>query len=120
VGEGFASRLPYTWIAITFISVLFYLFALSTYQLVGRKGASDFSGFTLTANHVLATRSMSWMLMLWVPIMGIMFDVVLKVFSNMYFPTQTQIHMEMEAKQKMIRRRRANAAARRANNNWPW
>jgi len=53
--------------------------------------------------------------MLWVPIMGIMLDVAFKVFSNMYFPTQTQIHMEMEAKQKMVRRRRANAAARHAN-----
>jgi len=109
VGEGFPSRLAYTWIGITFISVLFYLFALSTYQLVGRKGANQFSDFTLTGNHVLATRSMSWMLMLFVPIMGMMFDVVFKVFANMFFPTQTQIHMELEAREKMLKRRQRNA-----------
>lgn len=109
VGEGFPSRLPYTWIGVTFISVLLYLFAIATYQLVGRKGAGQFSDFTLTGNHVLATRSMSWMLMLFVPIMGMTADVVVKVFANMYFPTQTQIHMELEAREKMLKRRQSNA-----------
>ena len=46
--------------------------------------------------------------MLWVPIMGIVVDVVFKVFANMYFPTQTQIHMEIQAKNKMLKRRREN------------
>ena len=50
VGEGFPSRLAYTWIGVTWLSIIFYLFAISVYQLVGRRGASQFSGFVLTVS----------------------------------------------------------------------
>lgn len=73
---------------------------------MGRKGANQFSDLTLTANQVLGKRSMSWMIMLFVPVIGMIFDVCMKVFANMYFPTQTQIHLELESKGKMEMRRR--------------
>ena len=34
-----------------------------------------------------------------VPTMGMVFDVAGKVYSNMFFPTQTQIHVEIAAKE---------------------
>lgn len=39
------------------------------------------------------------MLVLLVPTMGMVFDVAGKVYSNMFFPTQTQIHVEISAKE---------------------
>ena len=76
------------------------------YSLVGRKGAGQFSGFVDVTFYMMTTRSMSWMLIAFVPIMGMAFDVTGKVFSNMFYPTQTQIHLEIEAYQKMQRRLR--------------
>lgn len=101
VGEGFPSRLAYTWHGVTFLSIGFYFFGICTYQLVGRIGASDFSSYVYVPNHVFGTRSMSWMLIAFVPIIAIGFDVSGKVFSNMFYPTQTQIHLEIECMQKM-------------------
>lgn len=106
VGEGFLSRLPYTYIGVAILSIAFYFVCIALYQLVGLQGASSFSGFTLTANHVLGTRSLSWILILFVPIICMIFDVCGKVFSNMFYPTQTQIHLELEARDKMLAKRR--------------
>lgn len=105
-GEGFPSRLAYTWIGVTYLSIFFFLFGTSMYQLAGRNGASAFSDFVDTFNHVFGTRSMSYMLMLFVPITGIAFDLIFKVYSNLFYPTQTQIHLEIEAKTKMDARRK--------------
>jgi hypothetical protein len=73
---------------------------------VGVRGPSAFAGFTLTANHVLGTRSLSWILILFIPIICMIFDVCGKVFSNMFYPTQTQVHLELEAHGKMLAKRR--------------
>jgi hypothetical protein len=72
---------------------------------MGRPSVNTFANFTNVTNHVFGTRSMSWMLILFVPICAIAFDVCGKVFSNMYYPTQTQIHIEMESKQKIEARK---------------
>ena len=106
VGEGFLSRLPYTYIGVVILSISFYFVCISLYQLVGLGGPSSFAGFTLTANHVLGTRSLTWILILFVPIICMMFDLCGKVFSNMLYPTQTQIHLELEAHGKMLAKRR--------------
>jgi hypothetical protein len=37
---------------------------------------------------------MSWFLVILVPIAGMVLDVTGKVYSNMFYPTQTQIHVE--------------------------
>ena len=113
VGEGFLSRLPWTYIGVGLFSISFYLLCLSLYQLVGLKSASAFAGFTLTANHVLGTRSLSWVLILFVPIICMIFDVCGKVFSNMFYPTQTQIHLELEAHGKMLAKRRGLPTSKR-------
>jgi hypothetical protein len=63
-------------------------------QLVGRGGAGSFSQFTDVPIHIFHMRSMSWFLVLLVPIAGMVLDVTGKVYSNMFYPTQTQIHVE--------------------------
>lgn len=106
-GEGCLSRLAYTWVGITYLSIGFFLWAITVYSLIGYQGASGFSDYVDVAMHVMGTRSLSWMLIAFVPIMGMVFDVAFKVFSNMFYPTQTQIHLEIEAKQKRERKRTA-------------
>jgi len=100
---------------VFFVSIGFYLAAISFYQIIGRWGPSTFSRYVDTVNHVLGMRSMSWMLILFVPVSGMVFDVCGKVFSNMYYPTQTQIHLEIESKQKMDARRRRQRRNRPSN-----
>jgi len=104
VKEGFFSRCAYTWQSITFGSIGFYLWAIALYQVMGRLFTSSLSSFVDVTNHVLGTRSMSWMLITFVPIFGMAFDVSIKVFSNMFYPTQTQIHLEVESKERGQRR----------------
>jgi hypothetical protein len=104
-GDGFLSRVAYSWVGITYLSIGFFLWAITMYSLVGYKGAGNFSDYADVAMHVMGTRSLSWLLIAFVPIMGMVFDVILKVFSNMYYPTQTQIHLEIEATLKRDRKR---------------
>ena len=105
-GEGLWSRLAYTWVGVTFLSIGFYFWAINNYQMMGRIFVSNLSSFVDVMNHVLCTRSLSWMLIVFVPIIGVTFDVCLKLFSNMFYPTQTQIHREIEAKELGERRKR--------------
>ena len=69
-------------------------------QLIGRAGAGAFSLFVDVPIHVFHMRAMSWMLVLLTPIAGMVLDVAGKVYSNMFFPTQTQIHVEIFNKEK--------------------
>ena len=112
-GEGFGSRLAYTWIGVLYLSIGFYFFGICIYQLIGRLGASTFSSYVNTPNHVFGTRSISWFLVAFVPVSGMIFDVSGKVFSNMFYPTQTQIHIEIESKEKVAARKRRQSVLRR-------
>ena len=90
------------------------------YSLFGRRGASEYSSFTNVAMHVFGTRSLSWMLVAFVPIFAMIADVVLKVFSNLFYPTQTQIHLELESEEKRKRKRDIRQRRRaRAQGNVP-
>jgi hypothetical protein len=51
--------------------------------------------------------------MLVIPISGMGFDLFGKVFSNMYYPTQTQIHVEIEAKERVKSIKRDGRLSRR-------
>jgi hypothetical protein len=51
--------------------------------------------------------------MLVIPISGMGFDLFGKVFSNMYYPTQTQIHIEIEAKERAKAIKRDGRLSRR-------
>jgi len=102
-GEGFANRIAYTWLAQTVGSILFYYFFLFMYHLIGaNSGPGDFSNYVSVPNHVMSRRSVNWLIMIVVPVAAMAFDLFGKVFSNMYYPTQTQIHIEIEAKERAL------------------
>ena len=85
-------------------------------QLTGvGTGPGTFFNFAGVFHQVTATRSVNWLVILFVPIAGMAFDLFGKVFSNMYYPTQTQIHIEIEAKERAKASRRATRFARRAS-----
>ena len=65
-------------------------------QLIGREGpqVGTFFPFVLVTRHVLNTRSITWMVSMLVPTIAVIWDVTGKVYSNMFFPTQTQVHAE--------------------------
>jgi len=99
VGEGWPNRLAYTWIGIWWLSIGFTFFFFYVYSIIGLGGASTFSQFTYVAMHTFNRRAISWMSIILVPVSACVFDVTGKLFSNLYYPTQTQIHMEIQAKE---------------------
>ena len=97
-GDGFWSRVGYTWVGFVWLSILFNFFFLYTYQLIGRDtGASSFSPFTLVTFHMFHTRAITWMIVFIAPITATLADLAMKVYANMFFPTQSQIHKESQA-----------------------
>lgn len=96
VGEGFWSRLAYTWQGATSGSFLFLLAFLYVYELLAKQ-LSLFSPFIAVTTHMFNHRAVSWLLMIVVPIAACAIDVAIKVFSNMFYPTQIQIHAEIQA-----------------------
>ena len=93
--EGIIHRLAYTWHGVIFLSFGLYVGVIVVYNLAGRAFAS-FGDFVNVGFQVMTTRTLVWVLMLFVPLAGIAVDVCFKVFANMYFPMQTQIHLEIE------------------------
>ncbi len=63
------------------------------------KDSSGFFNFNGIVPHVFSTSSVTYIALGFIPIAAIAFDVCWKVFSNMYYPTQTQIHIEIESKE---------------------
>ncbi|KAL3785561.1 hypothetical protein ACHAW5_011309 [Stephanodiscus triporus] len=98
-GEGWMSRVAYSWVGMSWFSILFYIWFLYVYGLIGTEGpqVGTFFNFVSTSVHVLNMRSMTWMVSILVPTIAVVFDVSGKVYSNMFYPTQTQIHMEIAA-----------------------
>lgn len=94
--EGFWSRFAYTWHAIIFLCIGFNYFFIYIYDRIGTGGASSFSPFTLVTYHTFHTRSTSWMVQLLVVVSCTGADVIGKLFSNLFYPTQTQIHREIQ------------------------
>ncbi len=107
--EGWPNRLSYTWIANGYFSIGFYLFFVYIYQSLGRSGPGTFSAFVDTVYHNFNTRVRTWMVLILVPIAAMVFDVAGKVFGNLFYPTQTQIHVEIFATRG--KRDKANARA---------
>lgn len=85
----------------------FYVAFLYLYQSIGYLDypeSNALSHFVDLTYHILETRTMSWMLMIFVPIICIMlFDVSAKVFSNLWYPTQSQIHLEINRCKRLKR-----------------
>merc|ERR1719330_1853813 len=95
--DGFWSRVAYTWHGGTWLSIGWNFFFFYIYERIGMRGyVQDFSPYVSVASHLLHTRSVSIVLMFFVPISAMAIDVIGKVISNMFFPSQTQIHREKE------------------------
>mmetsp|Transcript_12398 Transcript_12398/g.18355 ORF Transcript_12398/g.18355 Transcript_12398/m.18355 type:complete len:1288 (-) Transcript_12398:100-3963(-) len=116
VGEGYINRLAWTWVAFAYGSLGLYFFFLYTYQLIGQTGpSSSFFPFYYVTLHLLNRRSITWMLLLLVPIAAALCDVTGKVFGNMYFPTQTQIHMEIASEDNARSKKKKGDTKEKAN-----
>ncbi|MGK3744950.1 MAG: hypothetical protein ACI90V_011811 [Bacillariaceae sp.] len=96
---GFLSRIPYTWYGIIWGSIFFWFFCLFVYceasKYVGAKAGTFFVMLDV-AQHAFGTSSLTYLMILFIPVAGIAVDVSIKVFSNMFYPSQTQIHRELE------------------------
>lgn len=112
VKEGFWSRVPYTWYGVTYGSIIFYILFLWIYQSIGQKGPGEYFNLVGVVTHMFTTRTSNWLAILFLPIAAIAFDVAGKVFGNMFYPTQTQIHVEIESKQVAARKRAQREQAR--------
>jgi len=103
--EHWASRIPYTWFGTIILSIGLYVLFLVIYSILASAGFSeDYLLFAGVPTH-MAEKSTCWIIIFFTSIAACTFDVVGKVFSNMYFPTQTQIHMEIAQKHKQNRGR---------------
>ena len=99
--EGYFSRMSYTFVGISVGSIIFYLWFLYTYEAVAVNVTDPtITPFVGVATHTLNTRSITWMIIFLAPVTALMIDVALKLFSNMYYPSQTQIHMEIAARER--------------------
>jgi len=100
---GFWSRIPWTWYGILIGTIWFYIFFLFIYSQLGKwfgPQISTFYYFLGVTEHILGTSSSNYVIMLFIPICGLVVDVAGKTFSNMYYPTQNQIHTELESESK--------------------
>lgn len=107
----FVSRIAFTWIGLFYGSYGFCIVCLTYYNYFGQVvGASWRSWFPMTSvpAHVFSNCSSNYALMLCIPFGAIAFDVFGKVFSNMFYPSQNQIHIELEAKEIRQQRKLKN------------
>ena len=95
--DAWPNRAPWTWLALLLGSFAFFVGFMYVYEVSGQMGPSSFSEFTEIPYHAWHVRVLSWMSILLVPLAGVVFDVTGKVFGNLFFPTQTQIHVEIFA-----------------------
>eukprot|EP00557_Chaetoceros_sp_GSL56_P002726 CAMPEP_0176499310 /NCGR_PEP_ID=MMETSP0200_2-20121128/12857_1 /TAXON_ID=947934 /ORGANISM="Chaetoceros sp., Strain GSL56" /LENGTH=1734 /DNA_ID=CAMNT_0017897717 /DNA_START=151 /DNA_END=5351 /DNA_ORIENTATION=- len=109
VGEGFWSRVGYSWYGLIYLSIGFNFFFLYTYQYIGTIGSSaalSFLPFVMVTSHMFHTSTTNWVVISITTIAATSIDVIGKVFSNMFYPTQTQIHKEIQKLQYMPERKR--------------
>merc|ERR1711879_486764 len=94
------SRFSWTFFGFSVASVLFWVSAAFLYAYVGTFSTNpDFIPFADAAAHPFGMNHRSWLIIFIVPVVATLVDVVLKLFANLYFPNQTQIHMEIAAKE---------------------
>jgi hypothetical protein len=81
------------------------------------RGPGEYFDLVGVTRHVLGTRIINGLTILFIPMMGIGFDLSGKVFSNMFYPTQTQIHIEIEAKERVEQNKRDRQSGNESNSN---
>lgn len=86
------------------------------------RGSGGFFDFVGIVPHVMGTSSVNYISIVFIPIAGMAFDVCWKVFSNMFYPTQTQIHVELESKEISEKKcaRRSKRKSDQSNDNDTW
>jgi len=99
--EGFLSRIPFTWIGVIYLSFGLYGFFLFVYNYLGLHVApsNTFFNFISVPSHVFRTSSSTYAVNFFIPLGAMALDISGKVFSNMFYPSQNQIHVELEAKE---------------------
>lgn len=106
--NGFLSRFPYTWYGFLYGTIVFYALGVFIYGYIGvifGASAGNFYPIVGVPNHVYLTNSSSYILMLFIPIGATALDVAGKTFSNMFYPSQNQIHIELEVKESRQERK---------------
>jgi len=101
VGDGFWNRVAYTWHGILFGSIILTFAFLYIYQLF--HGIVKFAQYTSVTWHLLHTRSLTWIVIILVSTSAVLLDVVLKLFSNMFYPAQIQIHREIQWRERQTK-----------------
>eukprot|EP00531_Pseudo-nitzschia_arenysensis_P016673 CAMPEP_0116157348 /NCGR_PEP_ID=MMETSP0329-20121206/23298_1 /TAXON_ID=697910 /ORGANISM="Pseudo-nitzschia arenysensis, Strain B593" /LENGTH=1587 /DNA_ID=CAMNT_0003654453 /DNA_START=285 /DNA_END=5048 /DNA_ORIENTATION=+ len=100
--EGYISRIPYTWYGILYGTIVAYALCMTFYNYFGAalgSNASTFFSMVWVPSHVFLTSATNYILILFIPIGAMVFDVAGKVFSNMFYPSQNQIHIELESEE---------------------
>ena len=99
--DRYFSRLNYTFLGISVGSIFFYIAFLYIYQAIAIDADDpSFTPFVGVTTHTLNTRSITWVLVFMVPVATMSVDVAAKMFGNMYYPHQTQIHMEIAGRER--------------------
>jgi hypothetical protein len=88
---------------------------LSSKNIGERGGPGEYFNLVGVVSHMFSTRTINWLAILFVPLAAISFDVSGKVFGNMFYPTQTQIHREIEAKGVVAKKKALREAAQAAH-----
>jgi len=77
-------------------------------QMIGedeKQEGGEFFNLVGVTSHMFSTRVINWLVILFLPIGATAFDVAGKAFGNVFYPTQTQIHVEIEAKRVAEKKR---------------
>ena len=75
-------------------------------QIIGERGGpGEYFNMVGVTSHMFSTRTINWLALLFLPVSAIGFDVAGKALGNVLYPTQTQIHMEIESKQVAEKKR---------------
>lgn len=93
--------IPWTWFGTLVLSYGLWMMFVYLYSALARN-SFDEDQFNDVAYHVYNRSSIAWYIFGFVPIAAAICDVSAKLFSNLYYPTQTQIHLEMEVLKKDI------------------
>eukprot|EP00537_Pseudo-nitzschia_pungens_P017531 CAMPEP_0172409442 /NCGR_PEP_ID=MMETSP1061-20121228/76369_1 /TAXON_ID=37318 /ORGANISM="Pseudo-nitzschia pungens, Strain cf. pungens" /LENGTH=1620 /DNA_ID=CAMNT_0013145597 /DNA_START=1731 /DNA_END=6593 /DNA_ORIENTATION=+ len=99
---GYTSRLPYTLYGILIGSFGAYAFCLSVYKAMGVfLGVSSGTWFIMfyVPDHAFLYSLYNYVLIIIIPIGAMSLDIAGKVFSNMFYPSQNQIHIELESRE---------------------
>jgi len=67
-------------------------------QVSLRAGAAT-SPFLGAMDHTFFLRPTAWILMILVSVSAMLLDIITKVLSNMFCPTERQIHMEIQSEE---------------------